>query len=122
MKTVVWASMQSLDVLQVIDLMLPNLVDEDEVEGFVRKQKSYGTSRTRGRSNVQRSGRAVVGVALVAIGIAMVIPGPMYGVMFMTGMRLGGGLNFFAGVAAVVAYVAVGLLLILVGSVLIYTA
>ncbi len=121
MKIVVWASLQTLNVLQRIDLMLPDIIDVDDVETFHRKRMSRGSRSVR--SNVQRKGRAVTGVALVTLGIAMLVPGPVDLFLFTAGTAVGSAIGIpWLGVAAVTIYNVLAIVMIVVGGILILTA
>ncbi len=60
---------------------------------------------------------SVVGSGMVAVGVLILIPGPGWGFASLIGYALGGPVG---ATAAVVAYAVLGLLLIIVGSAMIY--
>lgn len=67
MNPVLWAAMQPQDVLHQVDLMLPDLVDEDQVEllDIIQNTKQDIVNSSWIQSQLERGG------ALTAIGLAM---------------------------------------------------
>ena len=65
----------------------------------------------------RRGWMTVVGLAMVGLSIGMMIPGPIDAIAFTIGFGLGG---LWGGVAAVLAYNLLAVLVFLVGSALIY--
>ncbi len=121
MKLVVWASLQRLDVLERVDLMLPSIIDEDDVDTMHRKR--YSNNSRSLRTNRQRSGRAAVGVALVTLGIAMLVPGPVDLILLSGGSAVGTAVGLpWLGVAALVIYNILAIAMIVVGGILILTS
>ena len=99
MNRIVWAEMQSMDVLQQVDVMLPNLVNIDEEERrwhgdrYRRARQSKDSLSTEKRGK----GKVVLGVSLVAAGVtALVFPGNAFmaariqQAFALTGMAIGG--------------------------------
>jgi hypothetical protein len=121
MNLVVWASLQRLDVLERIDLMLPDIIDEDDVQTFHRKR--YSNNSRSLRTNRQRSGRAAVGVALVTIGTLMLVPGPVDVFLLTAGTAVGSAVGIpWLGMAALAIYNVLAIAMIVIGGILILTA
>ena len=105
MNPVVWASLQSQDVLVQVDLMLPNLVDEEDLEilEIIRPIKEVVVE-----SNWIQTAIANGGV-LTAVGLALVmIPEP---VVFAVGFYFGGPVGGYVAIA-VVNVIGFGLILL----------
>ena len=121
MNLVTWASMQSPDVLESVDRMIPDLVSERDWEAFRRKKlrnrRGHGTSRQQ-----PLTWRHVLGTILVFIGILMLFPGPsdiaVAGVGFTAGAVLGYGIlgSLALGAAFVVATYVLAFAMIAVGA------
>lgn len=123
MKVRTWASLQAMSTLEQIDLMLPRLVDEDDLLVMPGR---YKYRRGLKKKNSRKS-TVAKGVALVTIGILMLIPGPVDLAFMAVGATIGGYIGGPAGAAlgamiglaiynvVAVAVVIVGITLIVVG-------
>ena len=109
MNPVVWASMQSPDILECVDRMVPGLVQEKDVEELPR--------RIQDNVRVSRTLQTAVGYTLVAVGTAMFVPGPLDATAAAVGFYFGGPVGAVIGIVIynviAVVFIAVGLVLIL---------
>ena len=120
MKIQTWASMQAMSTLEQIDLMLPNLIDEDNLlvmPGRYKYRRGLKKSSSRKSTTAQ-------GIGLVTIGILMLIPGPIDLAFATAGAAIGGYLGGPAGAAlgamiGLVVYNAIAIVVIVVGITLI---
>lgn len=105
MNPVLWASMQPLEVVLQVDLMLPELVDEEQLEllEVIRPIKERAIDNTWFQNIVANGG------VLTAVGLTiLMIPDPIiYGIGFTFGGPLGGWIA-----VAVVNVVGFGLILL----------
>jgi len=120
MKIQAWASLQAMSTLEQIDLMLPNLIDEDNLLVMPGRYK-YRRGLKKGSS---RKSTTAQGIALVTIGILMLIPGPVDLAFATAGAAIGGYLGGPAGAAlgaviGLVVYNAIAIAVIAVGITLI---
>lgn len=95
MNPVLWASMASPDVLGAVDLMLPNLVTEEDLEllDVVRTVKQDTAELGFIQSAIEKGG------VLTAIGLAILaIPDPL---VYSVGFYFGGPVGGWVAVAAV---------------------
>ena len=95
MKIQTWASMQPISVLERIDLMLPNLIDEDDLLVMPGRYKY----RRGLKKQTHRKSTVAKGFALVTIGILMLIPGPVDLAFMAVGGAIGGFIGGPAGAA-----------------------
>lgn len=88
MNIAVWASLQRLDVLSRLDLLLPDLVAEKDLEEIrrkkLRRRRGYGSNRVQSNSIWK-----IVGAALVVLALAMLAPGPVDYFAASVGARIG---------------------------------
>ena len=120
MKIQTWASLQPISVLEQIDLMLPNLIDEDNLMVMPGRYKY----RRGLKKNSAGKSTSAQGVALVTIGILMLIPGPVDLAFATAGAAIGGFVGGPAGAAigamiGLVVYNAIAIVVIVVGITLI---
>ena len=95
MNIVVWASLQSLDVLNRIDLMLPDLIDEEELE--ILEIISPVKTKVVESSLIQNA--IANGGMLTAIGmVILAIPDPL---VFAAGSFIAGPVGGWVAVALV---------------------
>ena len=105
MNPVLWAAMQSQDVLQQVDLMLPDLVDEKDLElwQFIQPFKGEVLESSWLQNAIDSGGvLTYVGVTMLMVPDALI---------YATGSYFGGPIG---GVIAVVVWngVAIGLILL----------
>lgn len=120
MKIQTWACLQPMSVLEQIDLMLPNLIDEDNLlvmPGRYKYRRGLKKSSSRKSTTAQ-------GIALVTIGILMLIPGPVDLAFMAVGASVGGMIGGPAGAAVgsmvgLAIYNIAAVLVIIVGVILI---
>ena len=110
MNPVIWASMQSPDILESVDRMIPGLVQLYHVEELPRRvQDNVRTSRTL---------QTAAGLTLVAVGTAMLVPGPLDAAAMAVGFYFGGPVGAVMGL---VIYNVIAVVFIVAGLVLILT-
>ncbi len=107
MKTIVWASLQSLEVLEKVDLMLPDIIDEDQIQFMPMRYKFKRGLKKVGRA-YERTSTFGAGLALVTIGIMMLVPGPVDFALAVVGYTIGSAIGGPVG-GAIGAAVAVAL-------------
>ncbi len=120
MKIQTWACLQAMSTLEQIDLMLPNLIDEDNLLVMPGRYKY----RRGLKKSSSRKSTTATGFALVTIGILMLIPGPVDLAFAAAGAAIGGYLGGPAGAAlgamiGLVVYNAIAVVVIVVGITLI---
>lgn len=123
MKTIVWAALQSMSTLEVIDRMLPDIIDESELERSPGRFKYRRGLKKAGRA-YDRSTTVATGLALVTVGILMLIPGPVDVAFALAGATIGGILGGPGGAAmgaliGIVIYNAIAIAVVVTGIVLI---
>jgi hypothetical protein len=124
MKIQVWASLQEMSVLEQVDLMLPDLVDEDDLLVMPGRFR-------RGLKKVaqvyERTTTFAAGVSLVTIGMLMLVPGPVDFAFAMAGATIGGYIGGPAGATAgavigLVIYNVLAIVVIIAGVVMIVSS
>ena len=112
MNPVVWASMQSPDILECVDRMIPGLVQEKDVEELPRRIQDNVRA-------MSRSSTLAMGLTLVGVGVAMLVPGPVDAAFAAVGLYFGGPTGAVIGVAIynimAVIVIAAGVILIVAG-------
>lgn len=105
MNPVVWAGMQSTEVIQTVDLLLPDLVDEDDL-GILRsmgKSRQYLMEQNPGFWD-----QPWMGPLSAAAAVIFLIPDPIvYGVGSMIGGPVGGAAAVVIVNAVVVALIVI---------------
>ena len=101
MKTEVWCAITPVDILERVDMILPGLIDDDEMKRIVERNRRFRSSRGKaGTSKSSRgNGTRALGVSLVIMGVAMAIPGPVDLAFAAAGGAIGGWLGGPAGAA-----------------------
>tara|TARA_B100000519_G_scaffold135134_1_gene116722 strand:+ start:1271 stop:1675 length:405 start_codon:yes stop_codon:yes gene_type:complete len=106
----IWTATTSPDVLEQIDRMLPHLIDDDEMRRILERNRRFRSNSGRGgtrRSTRGNQGTRALGVSLVVMGIAMLIPGPVDLAFVAAGAAIGG---FFGGPAGAALGAKIGLI------------
>ena len=126
MNTIIWASMQSLDCLEAVDRMIPDLVSERDWEEYRRKKLRARRGNTSSRRQ-RTTWRHVIGSILMIIGVMMLMPGPTDFTVMAVGMTVGTAIGLSLGgaiamgIAFVVATYVVAVAFIAIGAWLLAT-
>tara|TARA_B100000519_G_C13905981_1_gene279832 strand:+ start:76 stop:507 length:432 start_codon:yes stop_codon:yes gene_type:complete len=105
MNRVVWAEMQSQEVLAAVDMMIPGMVSEEEFVERYSVRHSHDFSH-RGKSYGKE--KVVAGVSLIAVGVSqLVMPGnAMAAAAIQRAFQLGGAYvgSFFGPAGSMVGF------------------
>ena len=111
----IFAAITPGDILEEIDLMLPGLIDQSEISKI--QSRNFKFRQSRGKGNQKKSSRAL-GISLVILGAAMLIPGPVDLAFAAAGGAIGG---FLGGPAGAATGAMIGLAIYNIAAVIVIT-